>query len=112
MQVFNGASAKKTLVHTWYIYPLLAGLITILWLWGFNAFHQPTKHQMLTLFFATEVRKQSFVDKIMKKYNKEDLRQVDVFYSLPSAPGYNKKMQLYVSQSDLLILDEGTLNDL
>ena len=42
MQLFNKESAKKTFAHTWYIYPLTIGLITLVWIWGFQTFHLPS----------------------------------------------------------------------
>ena len=112
MQLINKTAVKKTIVHTWYIYPILAGIITVLWLWAFSAFHQPTKHQMLTLFFSARVRKTGFADKLLSYYPKEKLREVSVSGLLPTASGYPAKLKTALSDSDLLILDKTTLNDL
>ena len=112
MQLINKAAVKKTIAHTWYIYPILAGIITVLWLWGFAAYHQPSKHQMLTLFFSARVRKTNFVDKLMTYYPREKLREVSVSGLLPTQQGYPAKLKTALSDSDLLILDKTTLNDL
>ena len=110
MQVFNKSMAKKSLVHTWYIYPILVAISSILWIWGFSAFHQPTKHQRLTLFFATEIKDSSFLQSIKNDhYDREKLREVEAFFSLPDVPGYETKLQLYFTDSDFLVLDDKTL---
>ena len=102
--------AKKSLVHTWYIYPILVAISSILWIWGFSAFHQPTKHQRLTLFFATEIKDSSFLQSIKNDhYDREKLREVEAFFSLPDVPGYETKLQLYLTDSDFLVLDDKTL---
>ena len=110
MQLFNKGAIKKTIVHTWYIYPLLAGLITVIWLWAFYAYHQPTKHQTLTLFFSAKVKSTKFVDQIVKHYDREELRQVSTSGIYPDAPGYRSKITTAFGDSDLLILDDETLD--
>lgn len=110
MQVFNKSMAKKSLVHTWYIYPILVAVSSVLWIWGFNAFHQPTKHQRLTMFFATDIKDSSFLTEIKNEhYDREKLREVDAFFALPEAVGYDTKLQLYLTDSDILVLDEKTI---
>ena len=109
MQKINNASVNKTLAHTWYLYPILGILITVIWLWAFQAYHQPSNHQKLTLFFATNIKSSKFIDKILKHYDKEDLRQVTPSGSLPSQAGYASQLQIGVNNADLLILDEETL---
>ena len=111
MQKYNKASIAKTFVHTWYIYPITAIIITLLWLWGFQAFHQPSTHQKLNIFFATEIKNESFLKDILKKYDKEDLREITPSYSLPSGVGYTTKLQVAINNADLLILDEKTMFD-
>ena len=111
MQKFNKSMAKKSFAHTWYIYPILVGISTVLWIWGFSAFHQPTKHQRLTMFFATEIKDSSFLTSIKNDhYEREKLREVDAFFALPDAVGYETKLQLYLTDSDILVLDEYTLD--
>ena len=111
MQLFNKTAIKKTFAHTWYLYPLVGALIGLLWLWGYQAYHQPNTHQMLSIFFATEIHDESFLKNIMKKYDKEDLREIDPSYGLPSSNGYASKLQLAVNSADLLILDDKTMFD-
>lgn len=112
MQRFNIEATKKTFMHTWYVYPLVLGLITIIWIWSFMAFHQASAYQSLTLFFASEIKDESFAKDIMNEhYERENLRVVRPFYSLPSAIGYYSKLQIYLSDSDLLILDQKTIDD-
>ena len=113
MQRFNKSASKRIIAHTWYIYPLLIGLITIIWLWGFNAFHQPSAHQSLLMFFSTNIHNSRFTTEIMNEfYKREDLRQIDAYYSLPSLPTYVDKLSLYINKSDILVLDKKTIDDL
>lgn len=111
MQTINKSFVSKTFAHTWYLYPITIVIITLLWLWGFQAFHQPSTHQKLNIFFATEVRNESFLKDIMKNYDKEDLREITPSYSLPSGVGYTSKLQIAINNADLLILDEKTMFD-
>ena len=111
MQLFNKSAIKKTFAHTWYIYPLLAGIVTVIWLWAFYAYHQPSKHQLLTLFFSTKVKNTKFVDQIMKHYDREDLRQVSTSGLLPSMSGYYSKLEVAFSDADLLILDKESIDE-
>ena len=111
MQLLNKVAIKNTFAHTWYLYPISVGLVTAIWVWSFYAFHQPSAHQKIDVFFSTEVRSDSFLKDIMNKhYEKEKLRDVSHSYSLPSAVGYYQKLQIALSSSDILILDENTLS--
>ena len=110
MQLINKDAVKKTLFHTWYFYPLAIALSTLLWMWGFQAFHQPTKHQKLVMFVSANVKSDNFAKKIMNEhYERENLREVDVIGNLPSTVGYASKLNIYLNDSDYLILDEGTI---
>lgn len=109
MQKINKTSILRILAHTWYTYPLVAILITLVWLWGFQAFHQPSNHQRLNIFFATEVKNESFLKDILKNYDREELREITPSYALPTAAGFTTKLQLAINTADLLILDEKTM---
>ena len=111
MQLINKSAIRRIFSHTWYIYPLVAGIVAIIWLWAFPTFHQPTKHETLTLFFATEIKNDKFINKIQKNYKEERLREVEIHYSLPDASGYYSKLKTYLANSDLLILDKNTLDE-
>ena len=112
MQLFNKEGAKKTFAHTWYVYPLLIGLITVVWIWAFQAFHQPSAHQKILMFFATRITDSSFATDIQKSYYaREDLREVEAYHSLPTAAGYYAKLQMYLNGSDMLILDQKSIDD-
>lgn len=113
MQLFSKEASKRIFAHTWYIYPLLIGLITVIWLWGFQAFHQPSAHQSLLMFFSTNITNNGFATDIMNEnYSKEDLRKVEAYYSLPELPSYIDKLNLYIRKSDILVLDKKTIDDL
>ena len=110
MQRINKTSVGKIFAHTWYIYPVSAILITLLWLWGFQAFHQPSSHQKLHVFFATEVKNNSFLKDIQNKYEREKLREISNSYGLPASVGFTTKLQVAINTADIIILDETTLN--
>lgn len=113
MQLFNKEASKKIFAHTWYIYPLLIGVIVVIWLWGFQAFHQPSAHQTLLMFFSTNINNNYFTTEIKNEfYKREDLRQIDAYYSLPDLPTYVSKLNLYIRNSDILVLDKKTIDDL
>ena len=111
MQRINKTSVSNIFAHTWYTYPLVAILLTLIWLWGFQAYHQPSNHQRLSIFFATEIKNESFLKDILKKYDKENLREITPSYALPTGVGYTTKLQLAINSADLLILDEKTMFD-
>ena len=110
MQLINKTSIKKTFFHTWYLYPILAVILTLLWLWLFPTFHQPTTHQKINVFFATEVKSGAFTKSIEKQYEREKLRQVDYSYCLPTSIGFPNKLQIGINKADILILDETTMS--
>lgn len=113
MQLFNKEASKRIFTHTWYIYPLLIGIIAVIWLWGFQAFHQPSAHQSLLMFFSTNINNNNFTKEIMNEYYaREDLRQIDAYYSLPDLPSYVDKLNLYIRKSDILVLNKKTIDDL
>lgn len=111
MQLINSSSIKKTFAHTWYLYPIAIAITAILWLWGFQAFHQPSAHQSLTIFFASEVKDSTFTTHILNQYEKEDLREIKISYSLREGAGFTTKLQLAINTGDLLVLDEKTLSE-
>ena len=93
MQIINKSSVKKSLTYTWYLYPISAALLALLWLWSFQAYHQPSAHQKLNVFFATDIKNEGFIKDILKKYDPENLRQVNPSYSLPDGVGYYQKLK-------------------
>lgn len=112
MQLINKAAIKRIFTHTWYIYPILSGIIAVIWLWAFPTYHQPTKHETLTLFFSTELKNDKFLNGLMKHYPQEKLREVEDHYAYPNgSSAYYTKLKTYLSNSDLLILDKPTLED-
>ena len=113
MQLFNKAAAKNTFTHTWYIYPLLVGLITVIWILAFQTYHLPNSYEKLTLFFSTNIKSEAFATNIQKTYySKEELRQVDAYSALRSNAGYAQKLDLYLTKSDFSVLDEKTIDEL
>ena len=111
MQNFNKKATINTFSHTWYVYPLSIALIAGLWIWSYHAYHLPSAHQKINVFFASDVRNDSFLKSIMNKhYDKEKLREVSTSYSLPTGTLYYQKLQIALVESDILILDENTLS--
>ena len=111
MQLLNKKAIKNSIAHTWFLYPISIGLVTAIWMWGFYAFHQPSNHQKLTIFFATDINNESFMNSIMNKhYDKEKLRLINPSYTLPNNIAYYQKLQIALSNADMLILDETTLS--
>lgn len=112
MQLLNKEASKRIFAHTWYLYPLFIGITTLLWYWGFQAFHLPSAHQQLVMFFATNIYNESFATDLQNYYYApENLRQVSAFHSLPSATGYYSKLQIYLNKSDILVLDKKTIDE-
>ena len=109
MQTYNKFAAKKTFAHTWFIYPIGATIITLLLIWGFAAFHQPTNHQILKIFFATEVKNSSFTKNITKHYDKENLREVNVVYAHPMSIFYTK-LKTYLEDIDMVVLPKSVVD--
>lgn len=106
MQLFNSSSAKKIFTHTWYIYPIGALLLSLIWIWAFPTYHQPTKHQTISIFFAAEVKDDSFLKNIQSNYEREKLREVTPSYCMPDATVFGQKMKIANSYADILVINE------
>lgn len=106
MQTLNKSLVKNTLTYTWFIYPVAGILLTLIWLWSFPTFHQPSAHQRISAFFATEIKSEEFADKILEKYNREDLREVSPSYALPGTMTYAQKLSVAMTNSDFLVLTQ------
>ena len=110
MQLLNKGAIKNTFAHTWYMYPIGIALVSMIWVWSFYAFHLPSSHQKINIFFATDVKNDSFLKDIMNKhYEKEKLREVSETYSLPSGTLFVQKLQIALGSTDIMVLDETTL---
>ena len=107
MQTLNKSLMKNTFTYTWFIYPMSAVILVLIWLWSFPTFHMPSAHQKINAFFTTDVKSEEFADKILEKYDREDLRQINLSYALPSNPLYAQKLQIAFSDSDVIILPKG-----
>lgn len=104
MQTINKSLVKNTFTYTWFIYPVSAVLLTLIWLWSFPTFHLPSAHQKLDVFFATDVKSEVFVDNILEKYDRKDLRQINPSYALPGSALYVQKLQIAIGHADVLVL--------
>ena len=108
MQLVNKSSIKKIFTHTWYMYPLGALVLTLIWIWAFPVYHQPTKHQTISIFFAAEIKDDSFLKNIQKNYEQEKLREVTPSYCLPETTVFGQKMKIAKNYADILVLNEST----
>ena len=108
MQTFNKEGAKKTLTYTWYLYPMVILATSLLWVFGFNAFHQPTAHEKINLFIAAQVTSNKYEKEIKAKYEREKLREINTNSVHPTSELYYRKLQLYLSDSDIMILPKTT----
>ena len=105
MQVLNKSLVKNTFTYTWFIYPAAGIILTLIWLWSFPTFHQPSAHQKIDAFFATEITNEKFIDLIKEKYAPEDLREVNISYSSPNNLAvYTEKLKIAITNSDFLVL--------
>ena len=110
MQTINKSLIKNTFTYTWFIYPVSAVLLTLIWLWSFPTFHMPSAHQKIDAFFATDITNNTFVDNILKKYDRENLRQINPSYALPGSALYAQKLQIAIGHSDILVLTKTQFN--
>ena len=105
MQTLNKSLVKNTFTYTWFIYPVSAILLTLIWLWSFPTFHQPSAHQKIDAFFATDVKSTKFADQIKEKYEPKQLREVNISYALPANVAvYTEKLKIAITNSDFLVL--------
>jgi len=110
MQKLNKSVLKNKLIYTWYFYPIAIGLASLIWICGFKAFHQPSAYEKVVLFIGADVKDISFTSKIQNKYQAQNLREVEVPYCASAHSVYASKLNLFLSNSDLLIIEENTLN--
>ena len=111
MQIINKEASSRTFTHTWYLYPISVILIVFLWIWGFQAFHQPSAHQRINIFIGASVKNSTFTKVIQKNYEREKLREISINYALPSEALYRTKLELHQTQSDILVLPKITVNE-
>ena len=104
MQKLNKSIVKNTFTYTWFIYPMSAILLALIWLWSFPTFHMPSAHQKIDVFFATDITSEEFADKILEKYDRENLREINPTWALPNSALYAQKLQIALSNSDILVL--------
>ena len=104
MQTLNKSAMKNTFTYTWFIYPMSAIILSLVWLWSFPTFHQPSAHQKIDAFFATDIKSEEFADNILKKYDREILREINSSYAFPGTTLDAQKLQLALTSSDVLIL--------
>ena len=108
MQSLNKSAVKGTLYHTWFIYPVAAALLSIIWLWSFPAFHQPTPQQKIDIFFSSNVHSDAFTKPILEKYDRENLREITVNYASPENVLYYQKLEVAMNNSDIMVLTKTT----
>ena len=107
MQKINKSTLSGTLYHTWYIYAVAAGLLTLLWLWAFMAYHQPKAHEKLEIYFSENLTSEKFLKDIHNKYDKKDLREVTPIYGNNTA-----KLKIGLNNADMFIFAKGNVESL
>ena len=108
MQTLNKSLVKNTFAHTWFIYPLSATVLALIWLFAFPAFHQPSAHQKINVFFATDIKSEEFTKSILAKYDKEKLRVITPSYAYPGTNAYYQKFQIAINTADVLVITKST----
>lgn len=104
MQTINKSLLKNKFTYTWFIYPVAGVILTLIWLWSFPAFHQPSAHQKINVFFATDIKSEEFIDPILEKYDREQLREITPSYALPGSALYSQKLSIAIGNADVLVL--------
>ena len=104
MQTINKSLLKNKFTYTWFIYPVAGIILTLIWLWSFPTFHQPSAHQKINVFFATDVRSEEFTDQILEKYDREQLREISPSYAFPGSALYSQKLSIAIGNADVLVL--------
>ena len=111
MQLMNKSQVKKSFIYTWYIYPILVAVASILLLWGFEAYHLPKGYQKINIFIAGNVTNEKFKNEIQSHFDEDEVREIYYHYAEPSRNEYASKLNLYLSDTDLLILPEKNLEE-
>lgn len=109
MQRINKSLVKNTLAYTWFVYPVSAVLLTLIWLWSFPTFHQPSAHERINVFFATDITNDKFTKPILEKYTKEQLRQINPSYAYPGTAAYLQKCRIALNVTDMLVLTKSAV---
>ncbi|MBQ7995637.1 MAG: hypothetical protein IJ247_05455 [Bacilli bacterium] len=111
MKIIDRQSVKNTFSHTWYIYPVAAAVISLLWVWGYQAIHLPSDHQIINIFFSTNINDDSFKKTIETNFSKEDLRELNTYSCWPQVKDYYTVLNMRLANSDLLVLPERIMKE-
>lgn len=110
MQLINKAVIKNKFAYTWYLYPVAIAVSFFSWFWGFGLFHQPKANEKLIFFVGAVVNDNSFTNQIKNKFNDDDLSLVEVNGCSPSQTIYASKLNVYLSNADIIILPESEVD--
>lgn len=110
MQTINKSLLKNTLTYTWFIYPLSAVILSLLWIWIFPIAKRPSAHLRLEVFVAAKVKSNKVFNKILDKYEKDQLKQINVDSVKHSNSFYGQKIKIAFSTSDIMILQKGSFD--
>ena len=80
MQTINKSLVKNTFTYTWFIYPISAVLLSLIWLWSFPLAHQPKAREKVELFIDADVKDEKFTDLILEQYDRDKLRAINLEY--------------------------------
>ena len=105
MQTINKSLVKAKLTYTWFIYPVSVVLLSLIWLWSFPLAHQPKAHEKIEMYIEADVKSEKFANKILEKYNREQLRAINIDY--PNGIGSSTKLRMAFERCDMLIIPQG-----
>ena len=106
MQTINKSLVKNTFTYTWFIYPIAAVLLSLIWLWSFPLAHAPSEREKIEMFIYADVISEKFADNILKKYDREKLRAINMDYT--ASMGATEKIRMGFTRCDMMILPQGT----
>ena len=106
MQTINKSLVKNTFTYTWFIYPISAVLLSLIWLWSFPLAHQPKAREKVELFIDADVKDEKFTDLILEQYDRNKLRAINLEY--PQRFTRTSRTTELFPRCDIMILPEIT----
>ena len=108
MQTINKSLVKNTFTYTWFLYPISAVLLSLIWLWSFPLAHQPKAREKIELYCSAEVNNEEFTDQILAKYDRNKLRTINLEYPIPFTRT-SSTTELF-NRCDMMILNQDTFH--
>lgn len=104
MQTINKSLVKTKFTYTWFIYPVSAVLLSLIWLWSFPLAHQPKAREKIELYINATVNNEEFTKNILAKYDRNKLRAINVEYPMRFYRG-SSTTELF-NRCDMMVLEE------